>query len=63
MKWVWSSLAEIHSVFAGKGWVWSTHDEMHFVSSIAWEGFGQHMLRCIFVLNTSKVTFYAHAGI
>jgi hypothetical protein len=29
------------------GWVWSTHVEMHFVSALAWEVFGQLMLRCI----------------
>jgi hypothetical protein len=28
-------------------WIWTTHFEMHFVSSLAVEGFDQHMLRCI----------------
>ena len=34
-------------VLAGIGGVWSTHIEMHFVSSLSWEGYGQHKLRCI----------------
>jgi len=28
--------------------VWSTHVEIHFVSLLAWEGFGQHMLGGVF---------------
>jgi hypothetical protein len=47
MKWVWSTLAEIHSVISDKGGVWSTNDEKQFVSSLVWEGFGQHKLRYI----------------
>ena len=38
-------------VVTGVGRSWSTLVEMLFVSSMAWEGFGQHMARCIFVLN------------
>ena len=34
-------------VFAGAGWNWSTHADMCFVSSLAWEVFGQNKLRCI----------------
>jgi hypothetical protein len=30
-------------VVTGAGGIWSTQVEMHFVSSMAWEGFGQHM--------------------
>ena len=29
---------------AGMGVFWSTHVDIHFVSSLAWEVFGQHML-------------------
>ena len=39
-------------VLAGMG-CFLTLFEMHFVTSMGWMGFGQHMLRCIFVLNTS----------
>ena len=28
-------------------WVWSTQVEMHFVSLLEWDGFVQHLLRCI----------------
>ena len=34
-------------VFAVTGWNWSTHADMYFVSSLAWEVFGQNKLRCI----------------
>ena len=51
MKGVFSTHAEIHSVFADKGGFWSTLVEMHFVASMAWVGIGQHMVKCIFVLN------------
>ena len=27
--------------------VWSTQVEMHFVSLLEWDGFGQHLFRCI----------------
>ena len=34
--------------YAGMGWDCSTPNELHIVSSLEWDGFGQHMLRCIF---------------
>jgi hypothetical protein len=34
-------------VLAGMLGVWSTQVEMHFVASMAWDGFSQHVLRCI----------------
>ena len=63
-KWV------TYCVFARMGWVWSTHVEMHFVSSLAWKGFGQYMLRCILcppwhgidLVNISSDTFCVLAG-
>ena len=35
------------SDLAGLGGVWSTQVEMHFVSVLAWDGFGQHQLSYI----------------
>ena len=35
-------------VLVAMGWVCSSQVEMHFVFSLAWEGFGLHMLRYIF---------------
>ena len=32
-------------VLAGMGGVYSKHVEIHCVSSLAWDGFGQHMFR------------------
>ena len=32
-------------VLVGMEWVLSTHVELHFVSSLKWEGFVEHMLR------------------
>jgi hypothetical protein len=57
-------------VLAGKGGVWSTRGKMHFVFSLKWEGFGQHMLRYILcprlhemdLVNTSWDTFCVIAG-
>ena len=57
-------------VLAGIGWVWSTYVGMHFVSSLSWEGFGQHMLKYILcsrwqgtcLVNTSSDIFSVLAG-
>ena len=43
------------SVLAGLGYVLSSHIEIHFVSWLAWKGFGQHMLRCIFSSSRVKI--------
>jgi hypothetical protein len=37
-------------VLAGSEWVWSTHFEINSISSWPCEEFGQHMLRCIYLL-------------
>ena len=50
--------------------VWLTHVEIHFVSSLAWEEFGQHMYRYTLcthwhgwcLVNTSRVAFCVLAG-
>ena len=48
MDWFWSIQFEVHLMFSRcKGGVWSTQVEIHFMSSLAWEGFGEHVLRCI----------------
>ena len=39
---------DIFCVLAGVGWVRSTHVKMHFVSSLSWDVYGQHILRQIF---------------
>ena len=46
MSGVWSTHVEMHlSVLDGMWEVRSSHAEMYFVTSLAWEGFGQHKLR------------------
>ena len=49
----------------GKVYVRSTQVEIHFVSPLAWDGFGQHKLRCILcsrwlvtdLVNTTEIYF------
>ena len=41
---------DIFWVPAGMLCVWSAQVKIHIVSSMAWEGFGQHMLKCICLL-------------
>ena len=50
-------------VFAGMGCFSTTLFELHFVTWMACVGFGEDMLRCIFVLNTRYDKFYVQAGI
>ena len=57
-------------MLASLGAVWSTYVKMDFVSSLAWDEFGQAMLRCIlcpswhgkFLVNTSLYAFYVLLG-
>jgi hypothetical protein len=44
---LFNTCCDAFSVFGVMGWFLSTHVEMHLVSSLAWDVFGLHMLRCI----------------
>jgi hypothetical protein len=54
LRCVFPSLAldGIAHVLAGIGCEWSTHDELCVVSTLAYEGFGKHILRSILFLLT-----------
>ena len=46
----WSTELKLLLVRAGIG-VWLSQIEIHFVSSLAWERFGQHKMRFIFMFS------------
>jgi hypothetical protein len=44
---LFNTCLDIFWVLVGMLGVWVTYVGMHFLSSMAWNGFGGHMLRCI----------------
>ena len=49
--------------FDGMVLVWSSHIEMHFVSSVVWDGFGQHFMSCILCIRWQGNYWSTQVGI
>ena len=71
MEWLWSThVKDTFFVIGSMGCVWSIHASMHFVSLLAWDGYGQQILRCIScprwqgvgLINTGLDAFWILAG-
>jgi hypothetical protein len=50
---------DVFCILAGMGWFWSTHVEIDSVSSLAWDAFGQHMLRYILCSRLDGMGLYS----